>query len=378
MIEFSIFKTSARSRARCGLLHTPHGIIETPSLVPVATQAAIKAMTLRDVRDTQTQMLISNTFHLHVKPGEGIVKRAGGLHQFMQWNKPLMTDSGGFQVFSLGFGRDFGMGKILSEKTDVEIKHGQQPKLLRITDEGVTFTSFVDGSKLFLGPVESIKIQEALGADIMFAFDECTSPATDSDYTRRSLARTHRWAKTCLTARKSRQALFGIVQGGKFKELRQESARTIGSMPFDGFGIGGEFGDDKKIMTRMLSWVNEELPAQKPRHLLGIGRLEDIVSIIKEGIDTFDCIVPMRYGRRGVAFTSRGNLDMRKTKFLKDKKPLDGVCACAVCQTYSRAYLSHVYRAHEISAMTLLSYHNLHFFNSYVASLREAIKNGKL
>lgn len=378
MIEFSILKKSKKSKARLGILKTPHGEVETPSLVPVATQAAVKAMTLKQVKGSGTQLLIANTFHLHLKPGEDIVKKAGGLHSFMHWDRPLMTDSGGFQVFSLGFGKDFGMGKILKDKSDVEITHGQQPKLLRITDDGVTFTSFLDGSKLFIGPKESMYIQEALGADIIFTFDECTSPAADIEYTKKSLARTHRWAQICLDVHKTKQALYGIVQGGKFKELRIESAQYIGAMNFDGFGIGGEFGDDKKIMSSMLSWVNAKLPEEKPRHLLGIGYLEDIPKIIKEGVDTFDCIVPTRYGRRGIAFTSSGELDMQKSKFLKDKRSLDKKCNCFVCQDYSRSYLSHLYRAREISAMTLISFHNLWFFNAYVEQLRERIKNGTL
>ncbi|RJQ14370.1 tRNA-guanine transglycosylase, partial [Candidatus Parcubacteria bacterium] len=282
MIEFKILKNSKKSKARLGVLKTLHGEIETPSLVPVATQAVVKTLSSDEVLESKTQILISNTYHLHLKPGEKIIKSAGGLHEFMNWRKPLMTDSGGFQVFSLGFGRDFGMGKILKEKSEVEIKKGQQPKLLRISDDGVTFTSFLDGSRLFIGPRESIKIQEDLGADIIFAFDECTSPAADFEYTRRSLRRTHRWAKICLDVHKTDQALYGIVQGGKFKELRKESARFIGGLPFDGFGIGGEFGDNKKIMSRMLSWVNNELPKKKPRHLLGIGYLEDIPKVIKE------------------------------------------------------------------------------------------------
>ncbi len=385
MIEFKILKKSKISRARLGMLKTSHGIVETPCLVPVATQAVIKTLTSEEVEQTQSQILIANTFHLHLKPGEKIVESAGGLHRFMNWSKPLMTDSGGFQVFSLGFGRDFGTGKILKQKSDSFIKKGQQPKLLKITSEGVLFTSPLNGEKIFLGPKESIKIQESLGADIIFAFDECTSPMADYQYTKNSLSRTHRWAKICLkskkslpTGRQASQALFGIIQGGKFKDLRKESAQFIGSLPFDGFGIGGEFGDNKKIMVEMIDWVIKELPEEKPRHLLGIGRLEDIAKIIKAGVDTFDCIVPTRYARHGAAFTSEGKLDFAKTKFLKDKKPLDKNCSCFVCLNYRRNYIGHLFRAGEITALKLLTFHNLCFFNNEIAKIREKIKKGKI
>jgi len=377
MIEFKILKESKISRARLGMLKTSHGAVETPCLVPVATQAAIKTLTSEEAGQTQSQILIANTFHLHLKPGEEIVKSAGGLHKFMNWPKPLMTDSGGFQVFSLGFGRDFGTGKILKGKPNSSIKKGQQPKLLKITGDGVFFASPLNGEKIFLGPKESIKIQEALGADIIFAFDECTSPMADYDYTKKSLLKTHRWAEICLRSKKSKQALFGIVQGGKFKDLRKESAQFIGSLPFDGFGIGGEFGNNKKIMVEMIDWVIRELPEQKPRHLLGIGRLEDIAKIIKAGVDTFDCIVPTRFARHGAAFASEGRLDFSKTKFLKDKNPLDKKCSCFVCRDYRRNYLAHLFRANEITALRLLTFHNLYFFNSEIAKIREKIKKGK-
>ena len=378
MLEFQILKKSKKSRARLGILKTPHGEVETPALVGVATQAVVKTLTSEEVKQAKSQILISNTFHLHLKPGEKIVKQNGGLHKFMNWNRPLMTDSGGFQVFSLGFGRDLGMGKILKEKRGEKIVAGQQPKLLKITEEGVHFRSPIDGRELFLGPKESIKIQEVLGADIIFAFDECTSPAADYDYTRESLKKTHRWAEICLQARKSKQALYGIVQGGKFKDLRIESAEFISSLPFDGFGIGGEFGDDKNLMGEMLGWTNEKLPENKPRHLLGIGHLDDHKKIMQAGIDTFDCTVPTHYARHGIAFTSVGRLDFNKAKFLKDKTAIDKKCDCLVCQNYSRNYLAHLFKAKEITALRLATFHNLYFFNSFVEKLREDIKNGEL
>lgn len=392
---FKIIKKSKYSRARLGILKTSHGEIETPSFVPVATQATIKTLTAEETNQTKSQILICNTYHLHLKPGEKFVKNAGGLHKFMNWQKPLMTDSGGFQVFSLGFGRDFGVGKILKNKIEknflsasiaeerlknhpLEVKIGQQPKNIKITDNGAWFRSPIDGRKLFLGPKESIKIQEALGADIIFAFDECTPPNADYEYTKKSLEKTHKWAVQSLKFKKSKQALFGIVQGGKYKDLRIESAKFIGSLPFAGFGIGGEFGDDKKELEKMIGWVVNELPENKPRHLLGIGYLEDIPKIIKAGIDFFDCIVPTHYARRGIAFTNFGKLDLRKSEFLKDKKPLDKKCGCQTCQNYKRNYICHLFKANEITAMSLLTFHNLYFFNSFVEKIRNEIKKGKI
>lgn len=378
MISFDILKKSSKSKARAGILKTPHGDIETPTLVAVATQATIKALTWDQVLETKTQVVIENTFHLHLKPGEKVVKQNGGLHEFSKWDKPIMTDSAGYQVFSLGFGTDHGTGKILKQKSDLTIKEGQQPQKIKITEDGVYFRSPVDGKKLFIGPKESIKIQEDLGADIINVFDECTSPIADYAYTKKSLEKTHRWAKICLSVKKSDQALYGIVQGGKFKDLRAESSKYLGRMDFNGFGIGGEFGDEKKTLTEMLSWVMPNLPAGRPRHLLGIGHPEDILPIIKEGVDTFDCITPTHYARHGVAFTSRGKIDMTKTELLKDREPIDKTCLCFVCQTYKRSYITHLLKAKEITPLTLLSFHNLFFFHTYIENVRKDILNGKL
>lgn len=379
MIEFSIQKKSKKSSARIGILKTPHGEVETPCLVTVATQATVKTLTSDDVIAVKSPLLIANTYHLHLKPGEDIVKFGGGLHTFMQWPHPLMTDSGGFQVFSLGFGKDFGMGKLLKQKHRGEaIAYGQQPKLIKITDDGVWFTSFLDGKKLFLNPKESVRIQEALGADIIFAFDECTSPIADMQYTKISMERTHRWALESLKSKKTKQAMYGIVQGGKFKDLRIESARFIRSLGFDGFGIGGEFGDHKTTMSNMLKWVVRELPEEKPRHLLGIGYLEDIPKIIVAGVDTFDCTLPTHAARHGAAFTSTGKVDIVKSRYLKDKKPLDPACDCFVCGTYTRSYLCHLMRAKEITPLRLLTMHNLYYFNTTVERIRDRIKRGLL
>jgi len=378
VIDFKVKYKSKKSNARIGILKTPHGKIETPAYVGVATQAVVKTLTSDEVEKTSTQILIANTFHLHLKPDENFLKKAGGIHKWMHWNKPLMTDSGGFQVFSLGFGIDHGVGKILKEKSDITISKNQQPQNVKITDDGVFFRSPIDGKKLFLGPKESIKIQEKIGADIVFAFDECTSPVADFSYTKKSLGRTHGWAKVCLKTKKSKQALYGIVQGGKFEGLRAESAEFIGKLPFDGFGIGGEFGDDKKTMQKMLKLTNSYLPEKKPRHLLGIGHLEDLKPIIQEGVDTFDCIVPTHYARHGMAFTRNGKLNMKKKEFLSDNKPLDNLCECITCKDYTKSYICHLLRANEITGLKLLTVHNLTYFNNFVQKLRDDIKRGRL
>ena len=381
MIEFKILKKSKKSNARIGLLKTPHGTVETPSLVPVATNAAVKAVTTELTKESKTQILIANTYHLHLRPGEDIIKSSGGIHEFMKWDRPLMTDSGGFQVFSLGFGRDFQVGKLLKffpEGNKEKIELGTKPKNLKITEEGVFFRSIVDGKKMFIGPKESIRIQEKIGADMIFAFDECTAPLATYEYAKNALLKTHKWAKICVETKKSGQALFGIVQGSHFKDLRLLSAKYINSLPFEGFGIGGDLGATKSTIGKILGWTVPHLSENKPRHLLGIGYIEDMEPIIKHGIDLFDCTVPTHYGRRGVAFTSKGKIQLRRTVFLKDKRPLDQKCDCYVCRTYKRNYLSHLTRAHEIIGMELISYHNLYFFNSFVENLRKKIKEGKL
>jgi len=398
MINFKILKKSNKSRARLGLLETKHGVVETPCLVPVATQATIKTLEAKEVEQTKSQILICNTFHLHLKPGEKFVDKAGKLHKFMNWSRPLMTDSGGYQVFSLGFGRDLGMASKMSPGSKFScgsisplgvslasenslpgsISVGDQPKNIRITQKGVYFKSPINGEELFIGPKESIKIQEDLGADIIFAFDECPPPACSKDYLKKSLEKTHKWAEECLKYKKSNQSLYGIVQGSKYKDLRIESAKTIGQMNFDGFGIGGEFGVNKKDMAKMVGWVVDELPEKKPRHLLGIGHLEDIELIIKAGVDTFDCTVPTHYARRGIAFTSEGKLDLSKTKFLNKNEPLDKNCVCQVCQNYKKDYICHLIRAKEITGMKLLTMHNLWYFNTYIEEIRVKIKRGEI
>jgi len=381
-MEFQILKKSKKSHARLGLIKTSHGVIETPSLIPVATQAVVKTLTASEAEKAGCAALIANTFHLHLKLGERVVKKMGGLHKFMNWSRPLMTDSGGFQVFSLGFGREHNLGKIGYSKNRVTAL--DRPKSIRITSSGVWFRSPIDGKKLFLGPKESIAIQHDLGADIIFAFDECTPPNADRKYTAISLEKTHRWAKESLAhhqkarsfVAKKQVALFGIVQGGKYKDLRRISAKYIAGLAFDGIGIGGEFGNNKKTMIAMLKVVVNELPESKPRHLLGIGHPDDILPIIKSGIDTFDCTAPTHYARRGVAFVPAGRLEIHKTKFQADKKPLDSKCTCETCKNYSRGYLHHLLKANEITALRLLTFHNLYFFNSFIKKVRNQIKSG--
>jgi len=377
MLEFEIIKKSKKSNARLGLLTTSHGTVETPAFVGVATKASIKTLSTEDVERTGTQMLISNTFHLHLRPGENIVKANGGVHKFMNWKRPMMTDSGGFQVFSLGFGTDHGVGKILKKGEERTIEEGMQPQKIKITEEGVEFRSPLDGAKLFLGPKESIAIQEKIGADIILAFDECPSPLADYEYMKTSMARTHRWAEICIKAKKNKkQAMYGIVQGGKWEDLRRESAHAIGAMPFDGFAIGGEFGYDKEEMEKMVRTTLAELPSEKPVHLLGVGHPEDFEYMIRAGVDTFDCIAPTHYARHGTAFTSVGRLYMKKTVLLKDKKPLDPKCGCYVCKNYTRSYLAHLYRAGEYTGMHLITFHNLYYLNNLAKEFREKIMRG--
>src|SRR3989344_2114868 len=380
LMQFKILKKSKNSRARLGFLETEHGVVETPCLVPVATQAVVKTLTSEEAAETKSQILIANTFHLHLKPGEKIVEKAGKLHKFMNWKKPLMTDSGGFQVFSLGFGKDYGVSKFLGKGMSDKkiIGESGRPKSLKITQDGVFFKSFVDGSELFLGPKESIKIQEKLGADIIFAFDECTAPLASYDYVKKSLERTHKLAEISLKTKKSKQAIFGIIQGSEFKDLREESAKFINSLDFDGFGIGGDLWRERGGAKKILDWFIPTINERKPRHMLGVGYLKNIEDIIKSGIDTFDCTVPTHYARRGIAFTSEGKLNIKQVKFLKKREPLDKGCVCNVCLNYKKDYICHLLKAHEITALRLLTFHNLYYFNNFVEEIRAKIKKGEI
>lgn len=378
MFSFKILKKSTRSAARVGVIQTPHGDIETPAFVPVATRGSVRALTSATAEQLGSQLLIANTFHLHLTPGEHIVQEAGGLHSFMQWNKPLMTDSGGFQVLSFGFGREHSTGA-MKERSGERSVNEHTPSGITITEDGVEFRSPRDGKKLFLGPRESIRIQEAIGADIIFAFDEATSPLTTREYMRVSLDRTHRWAQVCLTAHTRRdQALYGIVQGSEFDDLRAESARTIGALPFHGFGIGGEYGIDKEAMAKRLALTTTLLPEEKPRHVLGVGHPDDFAPVAQGGGDTFDCIAPTHYARHGSVFTSLGKLNMHNAAHVHAHIPIDSSCNCDVCTTYSRSYLAHLFRAHEPTAMVLATMHNVHYFNAHAHRIRDQITSGDL
>lgn len=380
MISYELIKQSKLSNARAGILHTPHGDVLTPAFVTVATQAGIKTVTPDEAVASGSQLLISNTFHLNLKPGGAIVKRHGGIHSFMNWQRPLMTDSGGFQVFSLGFGSDLGVQKTgpAARGDGTKIGMNARPKGLKITEDGVHFRSLVDGARLFIGPKESIRIQERLGADIIFAFDECPPAQATKEYLSRSLDRTHRWAKICRDTKKTDQALYGVVQGSSVKALRGECARAIRALEFDGYGIGGDLGESKAVSRKVLSWTIPYLDPAKPRHVLGIGHPDDFALLVKGGADTFDCTAPTQYARHGVAFTSRGRIDLRRRSFLLSRSPLDPLCECGTCLQYSRGYIAHLYRAHELLGLRLVTLHNLAFFNRGVSRLREGILNGKI
>lgn len=387
--SFRIEKKISRQLGRAGVLHTPHGDIETPAFVAVGTKATVKALTPEHIEEIGAQVVLGNTYHLYLEPGEKIVKKAGGIGKFMGWNGPTMTDSGGFQVFSLGAGFGKRTSKVVSRRPmSMGGKHRvttQAETFVKIDDEGVSFRSYKDGSKHRFTPERSIEIQNALGADIIFAFDECTSPHADKAYQQRAMERTHRWAERSLNfyrhrvsiknkSGEYRQALFGIVQGGRYEDLRKKSANIIGAMNFDGFGIGGSF--DKEDMGNAVRWVNKILPEEKPRHLLGIGGVTDLFSAVENGCDTFDCVAPTREARTGSLYTKRGRINITNAHFRSDFSPIEKDCGCYTCAHFTRAYLSHLFRSQELLAYTLASIHNLYFFISLVARMRAAILEG--
>ncbi|MEK7462978.1 MAG: tRNA guanosine(34) transglycosylase Tgt [Patescibacteria group bacterium] len=376
---FKILKKSKKSRARAGVINTPHGPIHTPAFYPVGTKATVKGITPMQLNEMGIEAVLCNTYHLFLRPGDKVVKKFGGLHKFMNWPKPIITDSGGFQVFSLGLGMEHGASKIAGPEQEAKKKrNGDVEKFAKITEDGVYFRSFLDGSKHFIGPEESMKIQENLGADIIFAFDECTSPFSDYEYTKEAMERTHRWAVRSLKAHKRKdQMLFGIVQGGEFKDLRLESSRFIGDMDFDGFGIGGSFGKFKKNVKNILDYSVEHLPENKPKHLLGIGSVEDIVEAIRRGIDTFDCVTPTRLGRNGTALTNKGNLNMKSGRLALDKKSIEKGCGCYTCTNFTRGYVRHLFQSGEMLAGILTTIHNLYFMEKLMVSIRRDILNNK-
>ncbi len=399
--EFKIKKKVDGTLARAGVLSTPHGDIETPAFVTVGTKATVKALSPEQVRAAGSQVVLANTYHLYLEPGDETVKQGGGLAKFMNWNGPTMTDSGGFQVFSLGaaFGKtiskvagkpaplsEAGIEKrvrknengIWEESGDVP-KDERTPTLVDITEDGVKFKSYLDGSEHFFTPERSMEIQYNLGADIIFAFDECTEPDAPKEYQKEALDRTHRWAKRSLEHHNkldvnNKQALFGIVQGARYEDLRKESAEVIGAMEFDGFGIGGSFS--KEDMGTAVRWVNEILPEGKPRHLLGIGEPIDLLLGIESGIDTFDCVVPTRLGRNGTLYVSGGRMSITNAEYRKDFRPIEEGCGCYTCQNYTRAYVAHMFRAKEMFAGTLASIHNLYFLTHFVKKIRQSILDG--
>lgn len=376
---FKILKKSKKSQARAGVISTPHGLIHTPAFYPVGTKATVKGITPAQLNDMGIEAVLCNTYHLFLRPGDTVVKKFGGLHKFMNWPKPIITDSGGFQVFSLGLGLEHGASKIPAADLEARKKRNANiEKFARITEDGVYFRSFLDGSKHFIGPEESMKIQENLGADIIFAFDECTSPYSDYEYTKEAMERTHRWAIRSLKSHKRKdQMLFGIVQGGEFKDLRLESSRFIGAMDFDGFGIGGSFGKFVKNKKNELDWSVEYLPENKPKHLLGISSVEDVISAVKKGIDTFDCVAPTRLGRNGTALTGKGNLNIKSGRFALDKKPLEKGCRCYTCKNFTRGYVRHLFQSGEMLAGILTTIHNLYFMEKLMAGIRQDIMKGK-
>ncbi len=377
MFSFKILKKSKKSFARLGIIETPYGEILTPAFTPIATQAAIKGLTFKDLNEIGVQTIFCNTYHLFLRPGHQLIKKFGGLHKFMNFNKPIFTDSGGFQVFSLGKGLEQGVGKIANifpGETKTTYKPREKSKV-KIIEEGVIFYSHLDGSEKFLSPELSIKIQEDLGGDFVFAFDECTSPLDDYEYTKKAMERTHRWAIRSLKAFKSKkQVIYGIIQGGYFKDLRIESTKFINSLDFWGIGIGGILGNTKKDMYKILSWTIPLLDENKPRHLLGIGSTEDIEKIVKYGIDTFDCVEPTRLARHGAALLRKGRLNLNSAKYKNSKEPIDKTCQCYTCQNFSRGYLRHLIVTKEITGIILLAYHNLWLMEKIISEIREKIK----
>lgn len=355
-IRYELIKTCKQSGARLGKLHTPHGTINTPIFMPVGTKATVKTMTPDELEEMNAEIILSNTIHLFLRPGHELIEEAGGLHEFMNWNHPILTDSGGFQVFSLA-------------------------DLNQIKEEGVEFQSFIDGSKHFITPERSIEIQNALGADIMMAFDECAPYPADREYTVEALERTTRWAKRCKEAHANpdTQALFGIVQGGMYEDLRRRSVKEITALDFPGYAVGGlSVGEPKELMLEVLDYTAPLLPENKPRYLMGVGTPDYLIEGVVRGIDMFDCVFPTRVARNGLALTSEGRLNMKNAQFKKDFTPLDSECECYTCKNYTRSYIRHLVKQNEILGMRLLTYHNLHFLINMMSEVREAIMNDRL
>lgn len=355
-IRYELIKTCKQSGARLGRIHTPHGIIDTPIFMPVGTQATVKAMTPEELKEMDARIILSNTYHLYLRPGHRLIEKAGGLHRFMNWDRAILTDSGGFQVFSLG-------------------------ALRKIKEEGVYFNSHLDGSKHFIGPEEAIEIQNALGADIIMSFDECAPYPAEYDYVKQSLERTSRWAQRGKQAHRypERQALFGIVQGGMYKDLRYQSAMQLMEIDFPGYSIGGlSVGEPKEMMYEVLDYTVPLLPKDKPRYLMGVGSPDDLIEGVVRGIDMFDCVLPTRIARNGTAMTSEGKVVVRNASYQEDFTALDSNCDCYTCRNYSRAYIRHLVKANEILSSRLITTHNLHFLLDLMHKVRQAILEDRL
>lgn len=383
--------TATDGTARRGVLTTPHGSLRTPAFIPVGTQATVKSLDSDDLRRVKAEIVLSNTYHLYLRPGTPLIKRLGGIHRFMNWDGPVLTDSGGFQVFSLGWGLAHGVSKIsnIFPDEDDRARPAEKPRLMKVDDEGVTFASHLDGSRHRLTAETSIKAQQDIGADIILTFDECTSPLHDERYTRRALERTHRWAERSRKAwtNRRRQALFGIVQGGAYRGLREESARFMDETGFPGYAIGGSLGRTKRDMHRILEWVNPLLDPAKPRHLLGIGEVEDLFHSVRRGIDLFDCAAPTRMARNGTVLIrpeaggrpkNRFRLSVRAARYRADTKPIDPGCDCPACTGYSRAYLRHLFATGEMLGPRLATLHNVRFMTRLMEDIRRAISAKRL
>lgn len=356
-IRYELLKKDKKTGARRGRIYTPHGIIETPVFMPVGTQATVKAMTPDELKEmVDARIILSNTYHLFLRPGDELIKEAGGLHKFMNWDRPILTDSGGFQVFSLA-------------------------DLRNITEEGVKFKSHLDGSEKFLSPEISMKIQNNLGSDIMMAFDECAPYPSDYDYTKKSMEMTTRWAKRCLEAHKNKekQGLFGIVQGGMYKDLREQSAKALVELDFPGYAVGGlSVGEPAELMYEILSATTPFLPENKPRYLMGVGTPDYLIEAVVRGIDMCDCVLPTRIARNGTAMTSEGKVVVRNATYERDWTPLDHNCDCYTCKNYTRAYIRHLVKCGEILGARLITIHNLRFLVKLMEDVRKAIEEDRL
>lgn len=356
VIKYELIKECSQTKARLGKVHTPHGSFDTPMFMPVGTKATVKAMTPEELTDIGAQIILSNTYHLYLKPGHDLVEEAGGLHKFMNWDKPILTDSGGFQVFSLG-------------------------GLRSINENGVNFKSHIDGSNHLITPEKSIEIQNSLGSDIMMAFDECVPYPSDWDYTKNSLERTTRWAKRCKDANKNpeTQGIFGIIQGGMYKDLREQSAREIIDLDFPGYAIGGlSVGEPGDVLFEALSYTMPFMPKDKPRYFMGAGSPDYLIELAIRGIDMADCVLPTRIARNGTALTSQGKVVIKNAKYKRDFTQLDPECDCYACKNYSKAYIRHLFNVDEILGARLATIHNLHFLIKLMENVREAIMEDRL